>query len=169
MSSVPDNETIKEITDLSLEFHFATEYTSLFVELPLDIQEKWYGEEGPSENIIIPEYGTLSTDRVAQYSSSSLAWASNHYPVKAASASEGTPLIDALIPDPPAEHAGSGSGIASEDSSPSSFDSSSPYLVVAALLIWLVITLVIVVAFLHIRRRQLRSETSKLGPESDDG
>ncbi|NOQ53524.1 MAG: VWA domain-containing protein [Thermoplasmata archaeon] len=36
-----DNASVQEITDLALDFHFVTDYTSLFVELPEDIQERF--------------------------------------------------------------------------------------------------------------------------------
>lgn len=36
-----DDATVKEITDLALRFHFVTDHTSLFVELPEDIQERF--------------------------------------------------------------------------------------------------------------------------------
>lgn len=36
-----DNASVREITDLALDFHFVTDYTSLFVELPEDIQERF--------------------------------------------------------------------------------------------------------------------------------
>lgn len=36
-----DDATVREMTDLAIEFHFVTEYTSLYVELPEDIQERF--------------------------------------------------------------------------------------------------------------------------------
>ncbi|GAH47248.1 unnamed protein product, partial [marine sediment metagenome] len=36
-----DDASEKEITDLAIKFHFVTDYTSLFVELPEDIQERF--------------------------------------------------------------------------------------------------------------------------------
>jgi len=36
-----DDATVQEITDLAIDFHFVTDYTSLFVELPEDIQERF--------------------------------------------------------------------------------------------------------------------------------
>ena len=42
-----NNATVREITDLALEFHFVTDYTSLFVELPEDIQERFDNTTAP--------------------------------------------------------------------------------------------------------------------------
>ena len=38
-----DNDTIDEIINISIDFHFATEYTSLFVELPDDLKDRMLG------------------------------------------------------------------------------------------------------------------------------
>jgi hypothetical protein len=37
----PNETSVEEITDLAIEFHFVTDYTSLFVELPEDLQERF--------------------------------------------------------------------------------------------------------------------------------
>ncbi len=37
----PDDTSVEEITDLAIEFHFVTDYTSLFVELPEDLQDRF--------------------------------------------------------------------------------------------------------------------------------
>lgn len=47
-----DNGTIAEIVDLATEFHFATDHTSLFVELPEELKEQWYGDEEPAQPYI---------------------------------------------------------------------------------------------------------------------
>lgn len=39
-----DNDTIDEIINISIDFHFATEYTSLFVELPDDLKDRLPGD-----------------------------------------------------------------------------------------------------------------------------
>jgi len=44
-----DEDTIKEIVDLAIEFHFATDHTSLFVELPDDIKKRFESEPSPEE------------------------------------------------------------------------------------------------------------------------
>jgi Ca-activated chloride channel family protein len=44
----PDNDTIDRIVDLATGFHFATDHTSLFVELPDDLKEQFYGDEEPN-------------------------------------------------------------------------------------------------------------------------
>jgi hypothetical protein len=41
------NATIEEIIQIGIEFHFATDYTSLFVELPDEVQERFDGEVDP--------------------------------------------------------------------------------------------------------------------------
>jgi hypothetical protein len=43
----PDDATIEEITDLAVEFHFVTDYTSLFVELPDEIKERFENSSAP--------------------------------------------------------------------------------------------------------------------------
>ncbi|MCK5253837.1 MAG: VWA domain-containing protein, partial [Thermoplasmata archaeon] len=46
-----DNDTVDEIVQLGIDFHFATDHTSLFVELPEEILERFYGDE--AENIYL--------------------------------------------------------------------------------------------------------------------
>jgi len=40
-----DNDTVDEIVQLGIEFHFATDHTSLFVELPQELLERFYGKD----------------------------------------------------------------------------------------------------------------------------
>ncbi|MCK4300889.1 MAG: VWA domain-containing protein, partial [Planctomycetes bacterium] len=44
-----DNDTIDQIVDLATEFHFATDHTSLFVELPDHLKQQFYGDDEPMQ------------------------------------------------------------------------------------------------------------------------
>ncbi|MCJ2540516.1 MAG: VIT and VWA domain-containing protein [Candidatus Thermoplasmatota archaeon] len=50
-----DEATVEEITNLAIEFHFVTDYTSLFVELPEDIQERFDNGDYPVAEGSAPE------------------------------------------------------------------------------------------------------------------
>lgn len=51
-----DDATVREITDLAIEFHFVTDYTSLFVELPDDIQERFDATTAPEDPASSADY-----------------------------------------------------------------------------------------------------------------
>jgi uncharacterized protein YegL len=52
-----DNDTIAQIIELAIEFHFATDHTSLFVELPDDIKERFESVPTPEEATEVTEGG----------------------------------------------------------------------------------------------------------------
>jgi hypothetical protein len=54
----PDNDTIAQIIDLATEFHFATDHTSLFVELPDALKEQFYGDDEPMQPYVGLAMGT---------------------------------------------------------------------------------------------------------------
>ena len=57
-----DATTVGEITDLAIEFHFVTDYTSLFVELPEDIQERFDNGDYPVAEGSAPEMKSFDGD-----------------------------------------------------------------------------------------------------------
>ncbi len=61
-----DNASVQEITRLSLEFHFVTEYTSLYVELPEEVLESHESTESP----YYPDYSSAAYPSAADSYSS---------------------------------------------------------------------------------------------------
>ncbi len=68
-----DNETVDEIERLGIQFHFVTDHTSLFVDLPEDLVDRFYGE-GEGQTYLDQRGGNLASYDASQGASGSNAY-----------------------------------------------------------------------------------------------
>ena len=87
-----DTASVREITDLAIDFHFVTDYTSLFVELPEDIQERFDNSTEP-----YPAQMASSDDHPATLASSMTSTGNRRTPFDGTTGSTGS---IAGAPDP---------------------------------------------------------------------